>query len=586
MPINFPSDLVITNNNFPLIKAEYQSIEGFMRVDTVAERDLIASTKRIESCLVIVGANNTPYIFEGANTGDTEWQDAGNWKNLTPPPAPDEGIQLTDLGALTATPSGLGQLSYNNLTGDFTLTPTDISGKADQSALDDVEADVAQNTADIATNTSAIAGAVGGISNNAGDINTLQAEQLTQNGLIADNASDIVTIQGQQTTQDTAISANTTTNTSQQSQIDNLDTTVDGLVLNDSAQDTAIAANATAISGKVGEVLAGDNVSVAVSGDEYTVSADDAPVQTITSGSANVTVTEPTTGDFEIAVAAGVDAETTFSYVTTDAIGSIPSGTTITIGTPLENIIRDMLVSYQNLVLSIGDSFPTLEHDTSFSKASYTLNRSNPSSGDTSTNSGTCTFVDEFGTGDENFDYTPNGASSQSISVGVNFTPVVSPTATAGQDGQPKNNNSGNFLQFQEDNTLGASRSTRKDYRVWFRRYFGASTLNVTSGNLDTLFPSLLSNMQDSGLSSDSYGSYNAPPDSQADANDSFLYFICPECHITAGDYIITDGSFDITSAWPVLGEIEYNGCKYRVLVSDTPASYVPGQLITLEPKP
>ncbi len=565
MPINFPSDLVITNNNYPLIKAEYQSVEGFMRVDTVAERDAIASTKRIESCLVIVGASNTPYIFEGANTGDTEWQDAGNWKNLNPLPAPDEGIQLDDLGALTATPAGTGQLSYNETTGDFTMTPPDISGKAEQSALDTVDDKVDANSA-------LIAGAIGDISNNADDI--------------SDNAADIVTIQGQQTTQDASIAANTAAIGVNATDINTNEVAITALQGEQTTQNANIAANAAAIGGKVGEVKAGDNISVAKLGDEYTVSADDAPVQTIGSGSANVTVTEPTTGNFEIAVSEGVDAETTFSYVTTDAIGSIPAGTTIQIGTPLEDIIRDMLVSYQNLVLSIGDSFPTLEHDVNFSKASYTLNRTNPGSGDTSTNSGTCTFVDEFGAGDENFNYTPDGTSSQSIAVNVNFTPVVSPTATAGEDGQPKNNNSGNFLQFQEDNTQGASRSTRKDYRVWFRRYFGASLLNVNSGNLDTIFPNLLSNMQDSALSPDSYGNYNAPPDSQADPNDSYLYFICPECHITAGDYIITDGSFDITTAWPVLGEIEHNGCKYRILVSDTPASYVPGQLITLEPKP
>jgi hypothetical protein len=582
MAINFPSDLVITNNNFPLIKAEHQSIQGFMRVDTVVERNNIPSNKRIESAIIVVGDTNTPYIFEGANTGDTEWQDAGNWKNLTPPPAPDEGIQLSDLGALNATPSGLGNLSYNNLTGDFTLTPTDISGKADQSALNSVitdvstnasdidaletsqaaqdtliagkasqadldaaEADIVTNTTNIATNTANIAGAVGDISGNATDISNLEAEQLTQNTNISANASDI-----------------------------------DALEASQAAQDTAIA-------GKVGNITAGTNIdSVTNVGDNYTINAADAPVQTITSGSVNVTVTEPTTGDFEISVAAGADAETTFAYTTTDAIGSIPAGTNITIGTPLEDIIRDMLVSYQNLVLSIGNSFPTLEHDTAFSQANYTLNRTNPQSSDTSANSGACTFVDEFGSGDVNFAYTPDGTSSQSINVGVSFTPVVSPTATAGQDGQAKNNNSGNFLQFAEDNTLGATRTTRKDYRVWFRRYFGASLLNVTSGNLATIFPSLLSNMQDSALSSDSYGNYIAPPDSQADPADSFLYFICPECHITAGDYIITDGSFDITTAWPVLGEVDHNGCAYRVLVSDTPASYAPGQLITLEQKP
>jgi len=582
MAINFPSDLVITNNNFPLIKAIHQSIQGFMRVDTEVERDNIPSTKRIESALIIVGATNTPYIFEGANTGDTEWQDAGNWKNLTPPPAPDEGIQLSDLGALTATPSGLGNLSYNNLTGDFTLTPTDISGKANQSALNSVisdvstnaddidalelsqgqqdtaiagkasqadmdaaEADIATNTADIATNTANIAGAVDGITGNANDITNLEAEQLTQNSNISANASDIDALEASQASQDTAIA------------------------------------------GKVGNITAGTNIdSVTNSGDDYTINAADAPVQTITSGSANVTIAEPTTGDFEISVAAGADAETTFAYTTTDAIGSIPAGTNITIGTPLEDIIRDMLVSYQNLVLSIGNSFPTLQHDIAFSQANYTLNRTNPQSVDTSANSGACTFVDEFGTDDVNFSYTPDGTSSQSINVGVNFTPVVSPTATAGQDGQPKNNNSGNFLQFAEDNTLGATRTTRKDYRVWFRRYFGTSILNVTSANLDDRFDSLVSNMLDSDLSSDSYGDYIAPPDSQASASDSYMYFICPECHITAGDFIITDGSFDITSAWPVLGQVTRNGCAYRVLVSDTPAAYVSGQLIQLKPKP
>ena len=584
MAINFPSDLVITNNNFPLIKAIHQSIQGFMRVDTEVERDNIPSTKRIESALIIVGATNTPYIFEGANTGDTEWQDAGNWKNLTPPPAPDEGIQLSDLGALTATPSGLGNLSYNNLTGDFTLTPTDISGKADnadltaaegniaqnaldiealetsqaaqdtaiagkasQADMDAAEADIATNTADIATNTANIDGAVGDITGNANDIANLEAEQLTQNSNISANTSAIAL----------------------------------------KADQTALDALSTEVDSKVGDILPGTNItSVTNSGDVYTINATDAPIQTITSGSANVTIDEPTTGDFEISVAAGADAETTFAYTTTDAIGSIPAGTDITIGTPLEDIIRDMLVSYQNLVLSIGNSFPTLEHDTPFSQANYTLNRTNPQSVDTSANSGACTFVDEFGSADVNFNYTPDGTSSQSINVGVNFTPVVSPTATAGKDGEPKNNNSGNFLQFAEDNTLGATRTTRKDYRVWFRRYFGTSILNVTSGNLSTIFPSLLSNMQDSDLSSDSYGDYIAPPDSQASPSDSFMYFICPECHITAGDYIITDGSFDITTAWPLLGQIDHNGCAYRVLVSDTPASYAPGQLIQLKPKP
>lgn len=580
MAINFPSDLEITNNNYPLIKSIHQSIQGFMLVDNDAARDAININKRALSAFVIVEENSKPYVYRGVTINDVDWLDAANWKDLTPPPAPDEGIQLGDLDATTVAPNGLGTLTYNDTTGLFTLTPTDISGKADQTALNAVISDVADNDAAIATN-------AGLIATNTSDIGDLEASQLVQDGLIAGNTSaiggkvdqgDFDTLETQVTTNTAdilsavgSISGNATdisnleaSQATQDGKITTLETEMDtaegrldAIETEQSTQNNAIASNTTNIAGKVGDILEGANVTVSQAGDVYTISAD-----------------------------AAADPETTFSYTTTDTQGGIPAGTTISIGTPLEDLIRDMLVSYQNLVLSIGTSIPTLEHDASFSQNDYTLNRTNPGSGDTSANSGTAVFNDEFGTNDLNVNYTPNGLSSQSITVGVSFTPVVSPTATAGQDGQPKNNNSGNYIEFSEDNTQSATRTTRRDYKVWFKSYFGTSTLNVNAGNLATIFPSLLSNMQDANLTSDSYGSYNAPPNSQESLSDSYMYFICPECHITAGDYIITDGSFDITTAWDVLGEVVHNGCAYRVLVSDTPAAYEANQLITLEPKP
>lgn len=608
MPLKYPDYLQHNNPNLPLLNVSDNSVQGLAHVDTITERNNIPADKRCVGAIVVVAG--VPYVFEDSDLAN--WTVGGSWKNMAAD-APDGGIQLTDLDGLTAAPSGLGSLSYDNTTGDFTLTPTDISGKADSADLTAAEADIAQNASDInalettqatqdgliAANTAALGNkadqsalndVISDVTDNTNDISALQTSQAAQDTAIAgkasqadldaaeadiaQNSSDIVGALGAINTNAVAIGNLQTEQGTQNSDIADNASDIAALETSQAAQDTAIA-------GKVGEVIAGTNItSVTQNGDEYTVNAADAPVQTITSGSANVTVSEPTTGDFEISVAAAAEPVTTQEFTVTDPIGSIELNDVIAVGTELETIIRNMLVSFQVPSINITSPNPgVIEHNVALSFANVTFSRTNAANINAAVQ-GLLEYNDAEGsTNDESLLYTPNSAGSQTVNgLNVSDVPVVEGVGSAGTSGTPKQRTGAYYIRVTEQDTEGNNVVRQENYTVRFRTYFGASNI-IWSGSTQTA--SLITDMHSNKLSSDSRTTWTTTV-----ANDDpnkWTFLIMPTCHWTDAGGIteINQGVLPAFGAFSVIGSDVYQGCEYTIVKTSGTKAFAPD--ITIE---
>lgn len=603
MALKYPDNLTHNNPNAPLLIVEDNAVQGLAHVDDIAGRDNIPTDKRCEGALVVVAG--VPYVYQDSDLGN--WTVPGAWKNLTPAEA---GISLADLGASTAAPSGTGLLQYNDTNGIFTLTPPDISGKADQSALNGVISDVADNAADIATNagnissntsaiagkvdqgdfdtletqvntnTTNIAGAVGNITGNANDISDLQlsqgvqdgrldaieTEQTTQNGNISANTSaiagkaddaDLTALEGRVTTaesdiddletsqgvQDGLISANTSAIAGKADDADL--TALEGRV---TTAEGDISANATAIAGKVGDILAGDNVTVDQAGDVYTINAADAA--------------EPVT---------------TQEFTVTDPIGSIELNDVIAVGTDLEEIIRNMLVSFQVPTLNITSPQPgTIEHNVPISFSNVSFNRTNEANINAAVD-GLLEYNDPQGSNDESVIYTPNGTGSQTVSLSVSDTPVVTGVGAAGTSGTPKQRTNAYYIRVTEEDTEGNDVVRQENYTVQFRTYFGASNI-VWTGSAQTA--SLITAMHSNKLEADSRTTWTTTVAN--DDNDNWTFLIMPTCHWTDAGGIteINQGVLPAFGAFGVIGSDVYEGCEYTIIKSNQTKAFAPGLTI------
>ena len=83
MAIKFPDSITQNNSNYITVSAVDNDVQGIYFVDTIVERDNIGladtdlDNHRVLKAVVYVGT--TPYMFDGVNVTDTEWQNAANW---------------------------------------------------------------------------------------------------------------------------------------------------------------------------------------------------------------------------------------------------------------------------------------------------------------------------------------------------------------------------------------------------------------------------------------------------------------------------------------------------------------------------
>jgi hypothetical protein len=277
-------------------------------------------------------------------------------------------------------------------------------------------------------------------------------------------------------------------------------------------------------------------------------------------------------GAWSVVAPSGADAELTFGITITDPVGPDQTvGQTYTIGTDLETIIRDMLVSYQVPdVSNITNPNPgQYEHglNLSFSLAAFSL--ANPANINTGVQGSVNFITPSFDSNDVSQSFTYTGATSQSVVINASAPALVAST-NAGASGTAKSQ-SGYKLQVTGTNSLSNSFERTEPWSVRFRTYFGAST-SATIPPIGDLTLSTLSTNSDK--------TWTVP----AESNQSGFYtwFAMPTCHWDDISTIIWNGSVTIyhevlaPAAWAVqiVGTSQVNGVEYKFVRSNASQAF------------
>lgn len=136
MAILFPDSITQNNSNYITVSATDGDVQGIYFVANTTERDNIGledtvlDNHRVLQCLVYVGA--TPYIYQGADVTDANWQNASNWAV-----AGSSVNDLDDLGDVTITTATSGDVLYYNGSA-WVNTPASSLGATTLGALTDV----------------------------------------------------------------------------------------------------------------------------------------------------------------------------------------------------------------------------------------------------------------------------------------------------------------------------------------------------------------------------------------------------------------------------------------------------------------
>lgn len=274
-------------------------------------------------------------------------------------------------------------------------------------------------------------------------------------------------------------------------------------------------------------------------------------------------------------VLAGGGAELAAELVVTDPLADQSVGETYAAGTPLETVLRDMLISYQ--LPSLANFNPSassvIEHGTAYSWTTpVTFNSLNTenitlSSGEIEFRSGSVISSDTFTYA------SGTGTVAQSVPFTVPAGTFVVAAANAGQSGTATA--SQYWIEASGTNSNGGSFSRTDTINVYFRTYWGATSAQFTGSNGSTVVAALSGTTEN-----DSKRTVTA---TSANANGSnYTYFAMPTCHFDAISSIVLNGAIPVYGAFTNKGTDTVNGVEYTFFESNAPGAFSSGDTLAV----
>ena len=303
-----------------------------------------------------------------------------------------------------------------------------------------------------------------------------------------------------------------------------------------------------------------------------------APVQDIQPGT-NVTVTDDGNGVFTINSSGsgpGAAAELTQELVSTETIGGISANESFAPGTTLEQMWRDLLITYQAPTLNFGNPLPGVAtHGVStYNVFNLSCTKGNAENINTGIPGGV-NFNDPTNVNDANRSVTWNTSGSQTVSfAAISGTYFVS-TGTPGASGTPLQ--STYSISANGINTNGGSFSDSDSINVRFLTYFGGSQDTFNGSNGSSIISDLVGTPSSNSKRQVTCTAANAAP------SGNYTYFVLPQCHWDGIATIKLNNSQDVKSAFDVQGTQIINGVTYSFIQSDLPNAYQVGDLLELE---
>jgi hypothetical protein len=302
-----------------------------------------------------------------------------------------------------------------------------------------------------------------------------------------------------------------------------------------------------------------------------------APVQDIQGGT-NVTVTDDGNGVFTVNSTGGSgpggSSELTQELTSTETLGGITAGESFAVGTTLESMWRDLLITYQSPTLDFGNALPgTATHGvTTYSISSLSCTKGNAGNINTGI-PGAVNFNDPNNVNDANRSVTWNTSGSQTISFAtISGTYFVS-VGTPGASGTPLQ--STYSISANGTATNGGGFSDSDSINVRFLTYFGGAQDEFSGSNGLTIVNDLVGTTSSNSKRQVTCTAANA-------ATSNFTYFVMPQCHWDGISTIKLNNSQDVKSAFINQGTQIINGVLYTFIQSDIPGAYQVGDLLEL----
>ncbi len=301
-----------------------------------------------------------------------------------------------------------------------------------------------------------------------------------------------------------------------------------------------------------------------------------APVQDI-QGGGSVTVTDDGSGNFTVTATGGPggSAELTQELVSTETLGGIVSGEVFAPGTSLEQMWRDLLITYQAPTLNFGNALPgTATHGvTTYNISSLSCTKGNAGNINTGI-AGAVNFNDPSNVDDANRSITWNTSGSQTVSFpSITGTYYVS-TGSPGASGTPLQ--SSYSISANGTATNGGGFSDSDSISVRFLTYFGGSQGIFNGSNGLSIVNDLVGTTSSNSKRQVTCTAANAAP------TENYTYFVMPQCHWDGISTIKLNNSQDVKSAFLNQGTQIINGVLYTFIQSDLPEAYQVGDLLEL----
>ena len=256
------------------------------------------------------------------------------------------------------------------------------------------------------------------------------------------------------------------------------------------------------------------------------------------------------------------DATLSAILTATTTLGGISSGTSYTIGTKLEQILRDLLTPYgnptvSNLVITTSSSDSIYEVGQTVTVSLATFSTSNDSDG--------------------------NGPINMYLSgTGFNKLVTTSPvSATSGTTLQKTTATSETWtLTAQNKNSIAITPATYS--KSWqYRIFFGANSTIVTN---QSTAQTVISTLQQTKLSSNKSTSYTCTSDNNDNTKYSYIAYPSSFGAISA---IIQNGALPVITAWDLVGTYSYTNSysistNYYIYKSTVPGAYASGTTLAI----
>ncbi len=272
----------------------------------------------------------------------------------------------------------------------------------------------------------------------------------------------------------------------------------------------------------------------------------------------------------------GGGGELAAELVVTDPLADQSVGETYASGTPIETVLRDMLISYQLPAFANLNPIAsgTLEHGTAYAWTSpVTFNTTNTENVDASSGN---IYFKKGATVLQSASFT-FATGTGTVAQSVTFAPPVGDfevvSTNAGQSGTAKS--SQYTIRTEGNNTNGGGFNRQDTLNVYFRTYFGATATQFTGSNGSTVVAGLGGTTEN-----DSKRTVTA---TSANANGSnYTYFVMPTCHFDAVSSIVLNGAIPVYSAFTDKGTDTVNGVEYTFFESNAPGAFSSGDSLVV----